>query len=397
MKKRNKGLTLIELLVTIAIIAILVLLATPRLLGHTNKAKMSEITTNTRSIQDAAKRYYFDHGEMEWPRLTDKPYTETEVKSFAEKIYDVTGEEVNLDPNGNYYDIDFDKLKPYIDVPGEKANYILQNPVGKVFHMEGLSEEGQDRLIPEELKAPQYFSFTGAVQTFEVPINGVYLLEVWGGQGKNYTIQFNNITEGGKGGYAKGEVSLKKGEIVYIYNGGGSGSRFNGGGYARYEGGYGGGATHMAKSKGLLKDLSDKKSDVLIVAGGGGGASGTSKGGVGGGLNGGGSRVGTQTRGGKAIGNYNGMNTDGTFGQGGGNKPTNANDGHARAGGGGGGWYGGGSGGSGYRSGGGGSSYIDSLHNGQTISGNQSMPNPNGGTMTGNSGSGSSKITYLGK
>jgi len=146
LKRNNKGFTLVELLITIAVIAILVFLAAPRLLGYTDKAKMSEITTNTRSIQDAAERYYLDHDETEWPRLTDEPYTDDEVKAFAEKIYDITGEEVNLDPDGNYYDIDFEKLKPYIDVPGEKANYILQNPVGKVYLLYKPTTEALGRL-----------------------------------------------------------------------------------------------------------------------------------------------------------------------------------------------------------------------------------------------------------
>jgi len=145
-QKRNKGFTLIELLVTIAVIAVLVLLAAPRLLGYTDKAKVSELTTNTRAIQDASERYYFAHDETEWPRLTDTPYTDDEVKAFSEKIYDITGEVVDLDEDGNYYDIDFDELKPYIDVPGEKANYILQNPVGKVYSLYKPTPEAMERL-----------------------------------------------------------------------------------------------------------------------------------------------------------------------------------------------------------------------------------------------------------
>lgn len=50
-----------------------------------------------------------------------------------------------------------------------------------------------------------------------------------------------------------------------------------------------------------------------------------------------------------------------------------------------------------YASVGGGSSYMDGVSNGQTLSGNQSMPNPNGETMVGNTGHGKATISYIGK
>jgi len=148
--KRNKGFTIVELLVTIAVIAILVLLTAPRLLGYTDKAKVTELTVNTREIETASERYYMDHDD--WPRLTDEPYTKEEVNQFAENIYDITGKEASLDPDGKYYNIDFDKLKPYIDVPGDKINYILQNPVGKVYSLYKTTQKGYDRINYKPLR-----------------------------------------------------------------------------------------------------------------------------------------------------------------------------------------------------------------------------------------------------
>jgi hypothetical protein len=94
-----------------------------------------------------------------------------------------------------------------------------------------------------------------------VPTSGVYLLEVWGAQGGG---------SGGYGGYAKGEIELNKGEILYIFvgerggqptggwNGGGNGGRLFGYGYG------GGGATDIRRHGASLYDR-------IIVAGGGGG------------------------------------------------------------------------------------------------------------------------------
>ena len=142
--KIKKGFTLIELIVVIAILGILVLLAAPRMLGYTERAKIAELTNNNKVIETASQMYHMDNDD--WPRLTDDPYTADEVDAFAEKIYHLTGEEVELDPDGNYYDIDFDKISEHVKIPGDPANYILQNPVGKVYALYEPTEAAKDRL-----------------------------------------------------------------------------------------------------------------------------------------------------------------------------------------------------------------------------------------------------------
>ena len=142
--KIKKGFTLIELIVVIAVLGILVLLAGPRMLGYTDKAKIAELTNNNKVIETASQMYHMDNDD--WPRLTDDPYTADEVDAFAEKIYHLTGEEVELDPDGNYYDIDFDKISEHVKIPGDPANYILQNPVGKVYALYEPTEAAKDRL-----------------------------------------------------------------------------------------------------------------------------------------------------------------------------------------------------------------------------------------------------------
>ena len=114
------------------------------------------------------------------------------------------------------------------------------------------------------------FDYTGNIQTIVLE-PGKYKLECYGAQG--YAIL--NGT-GGKGGYAQGEIIIRKKETLYICVGG-LNTGYNGG-----EGDVpGGGATHIARSTGLLKTLINYKDLVLIVAGGGGGV--TYAGGAGGG------------------------------------------------------------------------------------------------------------------
>lgn len=235
------------------------------------------------------------------------------------------------------------------------------------------------------------YSLTKAVETFTAPIDGLYQLEVWGGQGG---------WNGGKGGYSKGYIQLKQGTPLYVCVGGVGASNgtstkknvaggYNGGGSlsSAYWCGAGGGATHIAKdnNRGVLSKYVDNKDEVLIVAGGGGGyASGATGGGL---TGGGGAAGGTQDAGG--VGNW----TTGTFGKGGDGIKADDNGSHAHYGAGGGGWYGGG----GYRyawtGSGGGSGYIggvpDITHRG--------LPYTSTTENGIQSGDGKAKITFIAK
>ena len=222
------------------------------------------------------------------------------------------------------------------------------------------------------------FDYTGAEQTFIVPVSGTYKLETWGAQGGSY----NDEYYGGYGGYSTGIKKLIKNNTVFInaggsgfspafsscggggYNGGGNGCRVSEeiSGSLRYGGG---GATHIATKSGLLKTLKNSTETILIVSGGGGGGKNNEEaistfGGSGGGAFGvdaknsskSGGQGGSQTKGGLGIIGLYGVSEEGSFGMGG--------QGLSHAAGGGGGYYGG-SGGTRNAvdgAGGGGSGYI---------------------------------------
>jgi hypothetical protein len=242
--------------------------------------------------------------------------------------------------------------------------------------------------------------------------------------------------KGGKGGYSVGIYSAQFSQLLYICVGEAGKANsisetvsggYNGGGniITTSYGSTGGGATHIAlnSNRGELKNYSNDKSAILIVAGGGGGSScwplayrsidGISfaentgyNGGFGGGIQGGdaqgsssnqsgnlsfygGSQKGPGTGNIYTHPNNNSVkNSVGGFGFGG-----TGHGGGANSGGGGSGWYGG-TGGYDNGAGAGGSGYIGGVSNGETIAGNQTIPNPNGGTETGHSGNGYCKITW---
>ena len=115
--KGRKGFTLIELIVVMAVLAILVLLAAPKFLGHTKEAQFTKHINNAKVLEDASERYYIDHGQ--WPRGADADkYTPAEVSAYAERIYDITGSELEL-AEGNYWDIDYAALGSYANLPDE--------------------------------------------------------------------------------------------------------------------------------------------------------------------------------------------------------------------------------------------------------------------------------------
>ena len=152
----------------------------------------------------------------------------------------------------------------------------------------------------------QTFDYSGSIKTYVVPEDGKYQLEVWGASGGSgcQNGQCNDAYKGGLGGYSRGDIKLTKGTTLYIvvggqgasvnntsceggaggYNGGGTGGRDSNCDTPNIEpGAGGGGATHIAKASGLLKDLASNKDSILIVAGGGGGGAYKGIGGSGGG------------------------------------------------------------------------------------------------------------------
>lgn len=261
------------------------------------------------------------------------------------------------------------------------------------------------------------FPFTGDSYQWTAPASGNYTFEVWGAQGGNAGYGGSVITYGGKGGYAKGSISLTSGQAINVYVGGqgagdtptatsvyvaggfnGGGIGFIGSGTTDRRGAGGGGASDIRINGNALTDR------VIVAGGGGGGAYysgyGANYPGVGGGSVGGdgstasyntssayNGKGGTQSAGGVA-GTANGGASPGTLGQGG--ASSNSFTGCS---GGGGGYYGGGAAGGGMASGGG-SGYVGGLTSTTLTSGASTMPDPSGGTTTGRSGNGFVKISY---
>lgn len=252
------------------------------------------------------------------------------------------------------------------------------------------------------------YPYSGTYKTITL-LPGTYQLECWGAQG-GYR---SNASYGGKGGYAKGNLTVTEKTLLYIYAGGsgntgGTAGGFNGGGTRDSQPGGGGGSDIRIGSTSLY-------ARIIVAGGGGSDGQATKAGGYGGGTTG-------ETRSDKyGTGGDGGTQTSagttgqaGAFGRGGYGKYSSGGYGGA----GGGGWYGGsgvtpdGSGDD-EKGGGGGSGYVYTsstagnypsgcllnssyyLTNTSLIAGNASFTDYNGSTVTGHSGNGACRITIL--
>ena len=152
-KKLNnkRGFTLIELIVVIAIIGILVLLATPKFLGYTKDAQVASMQADAKVLSNAALQYNIKNDDA-WP-IGETPEeatlaipTDAEkhfVKIFQDAGYvDGTVTDVDgLKAEVTFYKIDADKVAPFVKNTAEDLeNYVLviKGPLeGEVFHIEG--------------------------------------------------------------------------------------------------------------------------------------------------------------------------------------------------------------------------------------------------------------------
>lgn len=409
---KNKGFTLVEILAVIVVLGLLAAIITPTV---NNLIKDSEETLEKKQINtiiNATKKYVVENSEL-------LPDSESENAVYIETT--TLLEEGMIDKENIINPKTKEEMWGCVII-----NYSQSYNQYNYEYIDGCITNWK-------------YEYTGNYEKTTVPFEGYYKLEVWGAQGGHGGYSANSIA--GHGGYSTGIVYLNANDILYVNVGGqGTGQISDFSGNNVNIGGYNGGGNNyntsgQASSGGGATDIRlfyNSLYSRIIVAGGGGGngyGSDSATGGFGGGLtgtNGSGyssyNNYGygaTQIAGGgiKTTGSNQGYtNTPGTFGQGG----IGIGNSHG-GGGGGGGWYGGGGGI--IAGGGGGSSWIfteetfatwqtgnpidaaeyllDSkyyLSEATTINGNSLMPNHDGtSTMTGNTGNGYAKITFLSK
>lgn len=120
----NKAFTLIELIVVMAVIAVLVLLAAPSFLNYTKDAKVTALQQDTKVLSDAAEMYYMK--KENWPK-----------GEIIEK-HDIGGVD-------KLYTLDKTKLDDSIkNIKGDYSDYAISTIgeyEGQVFHLKGIKDK----------------------------------------------------------------------------------------------------------------------------------------------------------------------------------------------------------------------------------------------------------------
>lgn len=110
------------------------------------------------------------------------------------------------------------------------------------------------------------YDYIGSEQTFTVPCNGTYKIELWGSSGdKELSV------EAGNGAYTSGNINLTSSSTLYVYVGGQAVRTeysFNGGAPGEAPAG---GATDIRLINGKWNNFDSLKSRIMVAGGGGGG------------------------------------------------------------------------------------------------------------------------------
>ena len=321
----KKGFTLVELLAVIIVLAILVLLAIPRVIKFMESSRVNAFAVEANQVIKSARNAYGDKLLTEEEVPSPICYTVAELIKLGyldASDEDISGAVVIDFANSGNAD-DKEVIYTYLSKPGY---YVKKNdPAGKykIYNSDVVKRDGtslfkkcvsacvatdgglsiicdsedltgdvnpDEPVITCDLEVGTEwdFAYKGSIDSFEVPCNGKYRLEVWGAAGGS--AQWGG--GGGKGGYAVGDIEFLKDEKFYVtvggagktdgpgfqgqgtvpggYNGGSNGSvQGNTNGNNNY--GSGGGYTHMSRTD-TLYPATESRNIYISVNGGGGGA-----------------------------------------------------------------------------------------------------------------------------
>lgn len=142
---RNGGFTIIELIVVMAVIAILVLMAAPKYLGYTQKAKQTQTINDAKVIENAVDEYLFTYEVF--PNELLAIDTEAFQSVIADgKLVDASGMVSTFEDTNPYYELTDSFVRDTLDVKTKIKGIIYSSKDGRVL------VKTEKALYPEPVK-----------------------------------------------------------------------------------------------------------------------------------------------------------------------------------------------------------------------------------------------------
>ena len=145
--KNQEGFTLIELIVVMAIIAVLVLLAAPQFLGYTRDAAATAVRQDSKVLSDAALLYNIDN-EDAWPETKvdeDDDFVPGNVTVTTE-VGEIEGVKINPALLKDYVKGTKNEVKNYVLVTDKDSEY-----QGEVLHV-GDADDAEDDGVQDKAR-----------------------------------------------------------------------------------------------------------------------------------------------------------------------------------------------------------------------------------------------------
>lgn len=117
---KRAGMSLLEILIVLSILAVLIAIVAPRILGSQKKADIKSAKLQIANIEEALKLYAADNRtfpttEEGLKALISKPDDEKRTRSWDGPYFD--GEDVPVDPWGNEFRYEYPPTKNQRDFP----------------------------------------------------------------------------------------------------------------------------------------------------------------------------------------------------------------------------------------------------------------------------------------
>jgi prepilin-type N-terminal cleavage/methylation domain-containing protein len=133
LNKNRKGFTIIELIVVMAILAILVALAVPRYLGYTKDAEVTAMASDSKVIEQASYQYALKNDDQ-WPVGQEVTTLDATVQGIIDKALTAKGATAqanDLLTANAFKQIDATKINPFIRS--------TKNPISEYFIVDRVS------------------------------------------------------------------------------------------------------------------------------------------------------------------------------------------------------------------------------------------------------------------